>query len=335
MKVTIKDVAQLAHVSPATVSRVLTDSNLVNHSTKEKVLSAIQTLNYKYERQEKNYPSSSSSKNTILVITGDVSSGFFSRFYHTLQEELSKNNYIPLIAYSEYKESIDENYFLYAQHQQFAGIVLVTPSETPHMMELLANRKLPTVLVNRPICSVDLDVVCLDHYRAGYLAAQKLLTNGHRRIACLLNSRKSSADAEKMLGFQTAFQDAGLDFSNISIFYGNYSTEDAYAACMKNRETLNLCSAVFIVNDQMTRGFLKARRQWKKQIPEDISLISIASSQIYDYDLPITTIIQNAGAIGESAARQMLLLLEKPDSIPQKIYFPPIFCEGNSISNLS
>lgn len=330
MKPTIKDVSMAAGVSPATVSRVLRGSNLVNDETKEKVQNAIAHLGYKYERTNKT--AITNSKNVVLVITGDTSSTFFLQFYHALKIGLHQLGYIPLIAYSEYDNTVDEDYLLYAEKQKFAGVILVTPTDSPRMQTLLSAHAIPIILVNRPLRAVDLNVICLDHYRAGYMGAQQLIKNGHKKIACLMGTPKSSADVEKLTGIQDAFQDAGLDFSQAVILYGNYSSSGAYNACLAQKELLMACTAVFISNEQMTHSFINLQRQWGNQVPEDISIVSVASVPITNNDLDVTTITQNAEALGESAATQLGHLLQDSSALPQKIYFPPELHSGNSIS---
>ena len=333
MKPTIRDVAKAAGVSPATVSRVLTGSDTVNASTRKKVQDAILQLNYKYEPSV-NRTQITDNKNVIIIITGDTNSTFFLQFYHALQIELRQAGYIPLIAYSEYDDILDEDYLVYAQKQRFAGAILITPVDSPRMQKLLSSCEIPIVLVNRPLRTVDLNVICLDHYRAGYMGAQQLLKNGHRKIACILCSPKSASDATKIEGIQDAFADVGLESYKPLIIYGNYTQNGVYEACVSKRKELEDCTAAFISNEQMTQGFIDLQYHWGCKIPEEISIISVAVFPISNRSLDVTTIMQNADALGQNAADQMLALLQNPEAIPQKTYFPPKLHVGNSIKTI-
>ncbi len=337
MKVTIYDVAELAKVSPATVSRVLTNKSNVNEQTKQSILDAMEELGYRYKQPR--IKTGRVGDDIILVITGDTSSKFFTSWYESMHPIMREAGYTVLIAYSSYFDEIDEAYLRYAQKNVFAGAFLVTPTETDSMRELLQQKNIPLVLVNRPLRSADLDAVCQDHYRSGYQAISHLIDNGHRDIVCVLGRVTSTGDAGKSDGAKAAMRDAGLDENRLRFVYAGFSESRAYDSFFSGEfdDSVKGATAIFCGNESMARGVINAQYRLGREVPRDLSVIVAASAQFSMHATTIATVQQNAPQMGVRSAELMLERVNgknKGDELPQKIVMPPLLVVGESVAKI-
>lgn len=335
MKATIQDVAQEAGVSASTVSRVLTKKDNVNQDTRERIWAAVEKTGYRYQKANTN--AANSYNNMIMVITSDTDSHFFDCWYRAMVPIMEEAGYMVVIGHCLRGEYMDERYLRYAQNQPLAGAFLVTPNETPELRKLLTDKKMATVMINRPLRSLDLDVVCQDHYRSGYQGVAHLIENGHSRILCILGNPASSGDIEKLQGAQAAMEDGGLCAQDLRVEYAGFDTEKAYVLSIEKQKEFLEYTGIYCGSEKMGRGFIEAQHELGRRIAQDVSIICASAVPFSINGCNIVTVRQNATDIGKRAAELMLNALHNQKGKRrnfEKVFLPPVLFPGGSVRNL-
>ena len=195
--VTQKQIAEMAGVSFATVSRALTHSAKVRPDTLQRIRSAMQALGV--NNCDDFFLGRSTLSKMVLVIVGDIATEFFANIVIGISDVLSAQGYSMVLCNSRYDSKVEMERLQSAQDCGYAGIIMITAMETHELVTFLQSAAIPIVLVNRYIRTLDIDVVRIDNYRGGYMAAQYLLEKGHRHIAHLAGPRNSAAPQDRLL----------------------------------------------------------------------------------------------------------------------------------------
>lgn len=332
VKKTMKELAAIVGFSPATISRVLTKNKSVNEKTRIQVEEALRKIKYTPTRvSRKKY-----SRKTVLVISGETSSNFHTRLFAVMSAMLRAQGYIVLVGHSEFNESLEELYVEYGQVQEYCGLIMITPMDTPSLVHLLEKSPCPVVLVNRYLRSIDLDSVYMDNYRAGYMVGKYLHDMGHRRIACLATSHKSTAIVDRIAGFIDAMNDAGIDANDYLVWKeGSLTSESGHVFGEQFLSNPRNYSAVFCLSEPMARGFVDTIQEKGHRIPEDVSLICVAPMPVnITGNVKLTCVIHNAEQIGKTAVEMLFDRLRGLDQAPRKIVFPPQLSIQDSVRRL-
>ena len=170
--VTQKQIAEMAGVSFATVSRALTHSAKVRPDTLQRIRSAMQALGV--NNCDDFFLGRSTLSKMVLVIVGDIATEFFANIVIGISDVLSAQGYSMVLCNSRYDSKVEMERLQSAQDCGYAGIIMITAMETHELVTFLQSAAIPIVLVNRYIRTLDIDVVRIDNYRGGYMAAQYL-----------------------------------------------------------------------------------------------------------------------------------------------------------------
>ncbi|HIS86022.1 MAG TPA: LacI family DNA-binding transcriptional regulator [Candidatus Faecivicinus avistercoris] len=304
-----KLIAEKAGVSFATVSRALTHSAKVRPETLKRIRNAMLELGI--TDTENLFLGKGALSKMVLVVVGDICKEFFANIIVGLSDVLAAHGYSIVLCNSHYDTKKEMEVIRSAHENYYAGIVLITVVESKELVEFLSHASIPVVLVNRYIRSLDLDVVRIDNYRGGYLAAQHLMENGHRRIAHLAGPQTSSAVEDRLRGFQHAMQDNGLTLPDDSIVFGDLSREcgKEFANWLAQKDY----TAAYIGNDYMAAGAVHQLTKLGRRVPEDLSIISFDDSPLISEDgLSITCIGYDSKTMGTYAAETLLKRIADP-----------------------
>lgn len=330
--ITQKLIAEKAGVSYATVSRALTHSAKVRPETMHLIRRAMNELGLTHDEQV--FLGRNNLSKMVLVIVGDILKEFFANIIVGIHDQLTPLGYAIILCNSHYESKVELDYLRNAQENNYAGVIMITASETDGLVSFLQTATIPVVLVNRYIRSLDLDVVRIDNYRGGYLAAQHLMEQGHRRIAFLSGPRASAANEDRLRGFMHAMVDNGLHLdADRDVVYGDLSRQSgkAFADWLVHRDF----TAAFISNDYMTAGAVHQLIKLGRRIPEDYSVISFDDSALINEDgLNITTISFEPAVMGKTAAETLLKRIENPLGRHVKIIYSPVFTQRNSVRQI-
>ncbi|XJZ27965.1 LacI family DNA-binding transcriptional regulator [Bacillota bacterium Lsc_1132] len=309
--VRIVDVAKKANVSTATVSRVLSRPGAVKEATTEKVLKAIEDLNYQpnvLARQLRRLET-----NTILVVVPDITNPFFSNVLRGIQSVAVDNGYQVLLGDTCNDVELENGYLDILQQKKADGMVLLT-ARTGVKAVKEAAQSYPVVLACEYIEGSGIPTVSIDNISGARKATEYLIDLGHTRIGCITGPLNVVLGRDRLKGFYQAMAQRSIEVEPVLIQEGDFTFESGFNLMMKFLALGELPTAIFAANDEMAMGAIKAIKTKGMKVPEDISIIGfddVKFSAIFEPG--ITTIAQPAFEIGTNAMELLLKLINKEE----------------------
>ncbi len=313
MRVTIKDVAKAAGVSPATVSFIINNKPVsISTATREKVLKAIDELHYRPNQLAVSLVTNTS--NTIGLILPDSTNPFFASLSHCIEELLRKHNIAVIVGNTNSDPDITRQYLQLFSDKRVDGIILAQldfedEQETIACQNIIRHLDIPTVYVDRVANSVGQhSIVEVDQRQIGYLATRHLLNLGHRRIGCASGSIHLTVNQQRYEGYKKALIEYGLTPDPDLLFCDSLSTNCGSKAlpCLLGHNV----SAIFAFNDMVAYGIYKACRNYNISIPDDISIVGVDDISFSEIiNPPLTTIAQPIEKIASHAVEAIKILI--------------------------
>jgi|SRR5699024_6963609 len=289
-KVTIKDVAKAAGVSISTVSNALNDVDVLTPETKRHVLDIAKKLQYIPDLRGKNLKA----QNTKMIgfFTTSVSGAYFHLLVESMARECERHGYGLNIFVSKDKRVITNNLF----GGSIDGAILFTYDFIEEKeIELIENRKIKTVFLDREIQNKTIGSVLFDSFHAGYEATSYLLNLGHRKIVYLEGVGETYSNTQRKLGYLTALEEYKVLKNPDYIIRGYYEKEAAYNA-VKNfihQFPGDIPDAFLAANDLSAIGCIEALESEGLRVPKDVSVIGFDDIEIAKYHKPNLTTIRN------------------------------------------
>ena len=334
MRTTIKDIAKEAGVSIATVSRVLNRNTYVTEEIKNKVLKAAEDLNYIPNTAAKSLKTQRSG--IVGFIISDISSDALLVAARSAERVFSEQNYNLILCSTENDPEREKKYLNMLMSKNVDGIVLNTTGKN---VEEIVNisRQIPMVLYNRNIEDPHFrgDLVDTNNFEVSYGLTKQLLTLGHKRIMAICGPSYLSNSVERLNGFKTAMQEAGIEVGADYpyLYSGDFSRQTgkdaiAYMMTLKEQPT-----AILSQNTTMSIGALEQCNIMNIKVPGDISFISydgIPNAELMRI-IP-TSATYDVAAMGEKIGYSMLERIQSPELANRKFIFNPDIVLGNSLS---
>jgi LacI family transcriptional regulator, repressor for deo operon, udp, cdd, tsx, nupC, and nupG len=307
--VRISDVAKLANVSTATVSRVLSNSGNVKKETAEKVLEAIQKLNYQpnmLARQLRKLETK-----TVLVVVPDITNTFFSKVLRGIEHVAIENGYQVLLGDTGNNIERERGYLNILRQKKADGMILLTARLEPHLLEEIAS-EFPVVLACEYLEGSTIPTVSIDNISSARKATEHLIHLGHRRIGFISGPLNVILSRDRLKGFRQAMAQHGIPVESYLIQEGDFSFESGYNMMMKFLALDQPPTAVFAANDEMAIGAIKAIKSKGLRVPDDISIVGFDDIQFASiYEPALTTISQPMFEIGKKAMELLIKLINK------------------------
>ncbi|WP_437614106.1 DNA-binding transcriptional regulator CytR [Erwinia sp. V71] len=304
---TMKDVAERAGVSTATVSRALMNPEKVSAATRQKVEQAVIDVGYSPHALARNAKRSES--RTILVIVPDICDPFFSEIIRGIETTAAQEGYLVLIGDCAHQNQQEKSFLNLMLTRQIDGMVLLG-SQLPFDTGVEEQRSLPPmVMANEFAPELELPTVHIDNLTAAFEAVNHLYQLGHRRIACIAGPETMPLSHYRLQGYIQSLRRNGLTVAPEYIVRGDFTFE-AGAMALKQLMTLpQPPDALFCHSDIMALGALSQAKTLGLRVPQDLSLVGFDDIELARYSDPqLTTVAQPRFAIGREA---MLLLLEQ------------------------
>jgi LacI family transcriptional regulator len=308
---TVLDVARLAGVSTATVSRVINSPDSVRQKTREKVLLAMKKCNYKYNALARGFVTKKS--NTIGLIIPTISNSVFAESTFGVQEYADQKNIRVVLGNSCYKYSQEENLIKVLRENQVDGLIITTTNLKGEILTSLVDEKFPFVLLFSTVKKGPMSAVGIDNYRGGYLATEHLISLGHKRIGMVAgNFSMTDRSFHRWHGYKKCLRDNKIAYDKKLLVQTDYSLSGGRDAIKKLLGLPSPPTAVFCSNDYIALGAIKGARELGLALPEDLSIVGFDDMQTASYILPaLTTIHQPAYEMGRRAAELLLQLIQK------------------------
>ncbi|BAP45358.1 LacI family transcriptional regulator [Pseudomonas sp. StFLB209] len=316
----IREVARLAGVSVATVSRTLKYPERVLAQTRDKVNAAVKQAGYRPNQMAVQFRSRKTGNLVILVPT--IANTFFARVISGAQQAAQAANYRLLLCDTQGREAVEREFAELVYAHQADGVIQLRAYD-PYQQPL-PGVELPPI-VNA--CEVDAQgrhpTISLDNRAAARAVTQHLIELGHRRIGLIKGPKSSPLTRERVAGYQDAVHQAGIAPDPALICHGNFSLQAGYDGAANLLQLAERPTALFCENDEMAIGALKQIKQQGLRVPEDISLVGFDDIPFAAYcDPPLTTIAQPAEAFGQLAVEMLIALIEKKPLTAQHVTLP-------------
>lgn len=306
------DVAKQAGVSYQTVSRVVNNHPNVAPRTREKILRAIQELNYLPNVTARNLVTRRT--NTVGIISYGTSFFGPGQMLTNIEASLRERGYALTISTLT---ELNRDGLLAAirelRSRSVDGIVMIAPTLQADVTEIRSlGGELPIVMVDVPP-GRSLPSVVIDQRKGGVLAARHLLELGHTRIAEIVGPPAWTGAALRHAGMQATMAEAGLQAAASA--EGDWSASSGYEATGRLLAGGAEFSAVFVSNDQMALGAIRALRERGLSVPDDISIVGFDNLPESAYfEPPLTTVRQDFVSLGRESAEYLSDLIEERDT---------------------
>ncbi|CDG23207.1 HTH-type transcriptional repressor CytR [Xenorhabdus poinarii G6] len=303
---TMKDVAKVAGVSTATVSRALMNPDKVSTRTRQKVENAVLEVGYYPHHLTKNLRRNES--RTILVIVPDISDPFFTEVIRGIEETAVDYGYLVLIGDCRYQQQ-EHAFINLLITKRIDGMVLLG-SNIPFDISKEEQKNLPPmVMANEFAPGLELPTVHIDNLTAAFNATHHLQKLGHQRIACVTGPKTMPLCHYRLQGYIQALRRTGETIHEEYIVRGDFTYESGAALAETLLTLPQPPSAIFCHSDVMAMGVMWQAKKMGLKLPEDLSVVGFDNLNLAQYCEPaLTTVRQPRYEIGHHA---MLLLLEQ------------------------
>jgi LacI family transcriptional regulator len=290
---TIRDVARLAGVAPSTASLALNSRKRVNSNTRQKVLQAAQDLGYIPNSLAKNLTAQRTG--IIGILMAEIINPYHASLTHFIQKELRKRSYRMNLGITEGEALIEEEVLKDFISQKVDGVLIHTADIINFNLSTfyeLIKRKIPTVLIGGGIEGISLPIVDVELEKGSYSLTRYLTQRGYKRFLFLSGLKAAMTFKRRIDGFQKAMLENGYPVWETDIVETHPDIEGGYTSALeifnKNHPDYDV---ILCVNDYMAFGVLKALRELRIKVPENIGLtgfddISFASVA----GVPLTTV---------------------------------------------
>jgi len=304
VRVTIKEVAEKAGVSIATVSRVLNESTLVQDETREIVKRVARDLRYSPNIAARNL--SRSRTETIGILLPDLYGEFFSEVIRGMDITARQNKY-HLIISSSHNSKAEIEAALRTMSGRVDGLIIMSPYIDTSALYANLPGALPVVLLNCHVDGNNVDAMNIDNYKGAHAVVTHLASHGHKRIAIIKGTEKNIDALERLRGYQDAIKASHAEYSASYEFQGDFTEASAHKAAIKILNTTPQPTAIFASNDAMAIGALSALRAHNISVPGDIALAGFDDIPIATYITPsLTTVRVRISDLGALAVKRLL-----------------------------
>nr|HET6902173.1 LacI family DNA-binding transcriptional regulator [Ktedonobacteraceae bacterium] len=324
---TSEEVAQLAGVSRATVSRALNGSARVSDEARQRVHAAIATLGYEPDVIAQSLVRQRSSviavslfpEDDTLPLThlGRTSHYFYLGVLENIEREAVALGYDLLIS-SHPRSKSPENYIRSLKTRRVAGVMILHATEA--RTQALIHSAIPTAFIDRMAQGSHATYIKSDNLDGARQATEHLLSLGHRRIALLTGLTTDLAGLERLLGYQQALGLASIAPDPGLIRQSGWDIDEAYEAAKALLAERRDFTAIVAGSDFMAIGILRALTEQGLRVPEDISLVGFDDIDFCQYTVPLlTTVRQDRAAMGRGAVQKLVAMIEGTEEVPPLI----------------
>ena len=320
-KLTLKDIAKQAQVSPSTVSLVLRDSPLVAEATRSKIRATMEELGYVYNRGAANLRSQRSK--TIGLVVCEITNPFYAEMVAGIDTVMDQNGWITFLANSSESPERQARFIQRIREQNADGIILTAAEGTePEIASQLRAWRIPFVQALRRIGDESADYVGPDYRLGMSLAVEHLIGLGHKRIAFMGGARRTSALRERLIGYRSAMKRHGLDPE--PVFSCPATREQGVkvireALAMRDPPTAAIC-----YNDVIAFGVILGLLEAGRQPGTDFNLVGFDNIAEAALSRPaLTTIAVEPRQIGQEVAELILRRIADPTGRPEQVIIAP------------
>lgn len=311
MKITIKEVAKMAGVSPSTVSRVISDSPRISDETKKQVREAMEKLKYHPNAIARSLVSRAT--NTVgIVMPQSVERAFLNPFFPQALSGISaaahEQDYCILLSTGNTEEEQLESIRNIVMSGRVDGVIIMYSSVDNLVLEEVKRLATPVIIIGKPLDSKETMYVDNDNVEAAFKVTERLIKNGHKKIAFFGGSFKFIVSLDRLDGYTRALKEYGVELEKKYIVeVEEILKENSYKRMKELLKLEDKPTAVVTTDDVLAFGVMDAIKETELKMPEDIEVMSF-NNVPYDefYSPSLTSVDIDAYSLGFESARLII-----------------------------
>ena len=335
MKTTLETIARNTGFSKSTISRVLNNKAYASRISKETVdiiLNEAERCGYTPNLIAKNLRINKSQ--TIGLLVPSLANPYFAEIASVIVLESRKYGYTTIVADTMENENMQNAAITNILTRQVDGIIIVPCGSNPAYLEQTNKQCAPIILVDRYYENSPLPYVVTNNFHGGYMATSLLVRNGHKDIACIQGPPAAMTNRKRIAGYMSVLKENHLE--DRAIITGNeFSIQNGYLETKLLLNNERRPTAIFALSNNIGLGAIKAIREARLRIPEDISLISFDNYLYLDFlEPPVTRIGQMVDEMGKMAVKLLNESIANHREIKSQIELSPEMIMRDSVAPL-
>jgi LacI family transcriptional regulator len=320
---TMKDVARLAGVSTSTVSHVINNDRFVSDATRERVESAIRSLNYAPSALARSLKLNQT--HTIGMLLTASSNPFYSELVRGVERSCFERGYSLVLCNTEGDEQrMNRNLETLLQKRVDGLLLLCTETHLPAPDIMARYPSIPTVMMDWAPFDGDSDLIQDNSLLGGEVATRHLIDKGYTRIACITGPLDKTPSRQRLEGYRNAMRAAGLDIAPDYEIVADFEFSGGFTAMNRLLALETPPHAVFSGNDAMALGAYQALWQAGLSVPGDMAIVGYDDIELARYMTPpLTTVHQAKDELGELAVDVLIHRMAQPSLGQQRLQLTP------------
>lgn len=325
MKHTIYDIAKVANVSKSTVSRVLNNSENISVKARNRVLQAIEELNYQPSKIARGL---SVGFDAILVVSRSTkttkNNPFFSEVLHVISRYTEDRNYDIILQSSQNNEEDIQKCISKTTNKIIKGIVMLSSPTEEKIFKEMDMYNIPIVVIGKVegqynnVYSVD-----TNNYQDSYNLIQYMIDEGHKDIACLYSPQEYHVSVDRLKGYLDCMEENGLPVREEMMVNCGFTIEDAYEATRILFSYQNQPTAIFATDDLKLMSLYKVLGEKRLSVPEDILVAGYSNMEITSFLFPSIIQIKNpTNELGGVASKLLFSIINGEEKMDKNLIIP-------------
>ncbi len=309
---TIIDVAKIAGVSTATVSRVINAPETVRPHTRERVSNAMKLCRYSYNSLARGFATKRTQ--TIGLIVPSITNPIFAESTRGVQDYANAQNYYVILGNTDYQQKKEAKLVQVFREMQVDGMLITATSLKNPTLRGLQEDGFPFVLLYSTVRKGPMSCVGIDNFLGGYKATEHLIQCKHRRIAMLAGAFiYSDRSYHRWHGYRKCLKDNELKYNPEYLIQSPYTLESGRQSIIALMALKNRPTAVFCSNDYLAIGAMEGARETGLRVPEDLSVVGFDDIPLASFIAPaLNTVRQPAYDMGAVGAQVLLSRIAAP-----------------------
>ena len=322
-RTTIRDVAHLAGVSHMTVSRVINDKGKISPEARQKVLDAIEKLNFRPSRSARNLAVQRT--NSIGLIVPDIANPFFGEIATGVHEVAKESDYSVFLGNTGWSPEEEINLLYSLASYPVDGIILCSARSSDADLRTFCEYFRPVVLGGRDLENSSARVVLLDSLAGMKLVFQHLLAQDHMAIGMLAGpvAEPTMSTEMRTMAFRQAADHFGIVIDEAWITHAPTTPDGGFKAALQVLGERPEITALCAHNDLMAIGALRACKKLGRRVPQDCAIVGYNDIRLASMvDPPLTTVRVNAHDMGRVNVGRIAEMIASPEQLYPKLYYP-------------
>lgn len=311
----LTDVAKIAGVSIATVSRTISHPEQVAAETRRVVQSAMEKIGYKPNRVARRLRQRGGKRHLLGLIIPDIQNPFFAEIARGVEDVAYANQFAVMLCNSDENLKKEAFYLDVMQAESVDGIILPPISDRDPEVIRVAESGMPVVTVDRSVEHPLISRVEVDNRQGAGEAVSHLIALGHRRIGLIAGRLSVSTARDRKLGYEDALTLHGIKINPRYIRLGDNKQASGSALAHELLQLRDPPTALFVTNNLMAVGAMEAIHRLGRRIPQEVAIIGFDDLPWAEaLDPPLSVVRQPAYDVGREAADLLIKRLSKPDA---------------------